>query len=156
MVREAGLIDMEVVMMRYNRKVWRIAATIFILMYLIGCGNHPAGYAEETAAERGKEKDTIMSEGRTEDYKAAKDVNKMIADAIGCDEETADSLRKTMEKGGISGIRDVAVEDQTIGTILCVRGSEDVNYYVYIDRGFFISRIRENSLKGRVIYRAMR
>ena len=112
-----------------------------------------------TAEKKAVEKETAEKEAveteTVEEESANKTAEEMISSILECDAETSRALIGTMEGAGIPGVKSVELWSKKANTILMVTGSNEIQYYVKVGRGYFISEIRQDAADGKRIYRAI-
>ncbi|MDD3253303.1 MAG: hypothetical protein PHV18_12175 [Lachnospiraceae bacterium] len=79
----------------------------------------------------------------------------MLKNCLGCGDRTADSLLQTIEAADISGITNISLHQEKNPRILEIGAADSQLYYVYIEKGYFISRICSQDLNGEKIYEAI-
>lgn len=83
-------------------------------------------------------------------------VTETLKELLGCNTKTAESIEKQCSLVGIDDITGIEKETNDVYIILKMTAQkESVDYYVFLDKGFFLEQIRKDAKDGKRIYMAM-
>lgn len=89
------------------------------------------------------------------DFISGNNITAELGNLLGCDERTAQSVRKNISRAIKNEISTVTAKTDSIGIKLTVTDENGDVYVVFIDRGYFVSEIFKGSENGERIYFAM-
>lgn len=83
------------------------------------------------------------------------DIVKKIQEVLNCDIKVAESIKRRCEGVGISDVQ--IIEKQLDSAYIVVKMSveDGKDYYLFLDRGFFLYKIREGAIDGKCMFRVI-
>lgn len=127
-----------------------ILIALLSLFCLTGC------MSTETVETRAEAEETEMIETTLPDpVSIANDLelSSAIQELVACEERTAESIADQIFLVEIKDITEIEmIRSDEIYTILELATEDQTKYYVYLESGYFLSKITENDLDGEVVY----
>lgn len=128
-----------------------ILIALLSLFCLTGC------MSTETVETRAEAEETEMIETTLPDpVSIANDLelSSAIQELVACEERTAESIADQISLVEIRDITEIEmIRNDEIYTILELTTEDQTTYYVYLESGYFLSKITENDLDGEIVYR---
>lgn len=82
------------------------------------------------------------------------ELSSAIQELVACEERTAESIADQISLVEIRDITEIEmIRNDEIYTILELTTEDQTTYYVYLESGYFLSKITENDLDGEIVYR---
>lgn len=82
------------------------------------------------------------------------ELSSAIQELVACEERTAESIADQISLVEIRDITEIEmIRNDNIYTILELATEDQTKYYVYLESGYFLSKITENDLDGEIVYR---
>lgn len=127
-----------------------ILIALLSLFCLTGC------MSTETVETRAEAEETEMIETTLPDpVSIANDLelSSAIQELVACEERTAESIADQIFLVEIKDITEIEmIRSDEIYTILELATEDQTKYYVYLESGYFLSKITENDLDGEIVY----
>lgn len=130
-----------------------ILIALLSLFCLTGC------MSTETVETREEAEETEMIETTLPDpVSIANDLelSSAIQELVACEERTAESIADQISLVEIRDITEIEmIRSDEIYTIFELATEDQTKYYVYLESGYFLSKITENDLDGEIVYQQM-
>lgn len=130
-----------------------ILIALLSLFCLTGC------MSTETVETRAEAEETEMIETTLPDpVSIANDLelSSAIQELVACEERTAESIADQISLVEIRDITEIEmIRSDEIYTIFELATEDQTKYYVYLESGYFLSKITENDLDGEIVYQQM-
>lgn len=128
-----------------------ILIALLSLFCLTGC------MSTETVETRAEIEETEMIETTLPDPVSITndlELSSAIQELVACEERTAESIADQLSLVEIRDITEIEmIRNDEIYTILELATEDQTKYYVYLEPGYFLSKITENDLDGEIVYR---
>lgn len=128
-----------------------ILIALLSLFCLTGC------MSAETVETRAEIEETEMIETTLPDPVSITndlELSSAIQELVACEERTAESIADQISLVEIRDITEIEmIRNDEIYTILELTTEDQTKYYVYLEPGYFLSKITENDLDGEIVYR---
>ena len=128
-----------------------ILIALLSLFCLTGC------MSTETVETRAEIEETEMIETTLPDPVSITndlELSSTIQELVACEERTAESIADQISLVEIRDITEIEmIRNDEIYTILELATEDQTKYYVYLEQGYFLSKITENDLDGEIVYR---
>lgn len=127
-----------------------ILIALLSLFCLTGC------MSTETVETRAEIEETEMIETTLPDPVSITndlELSSAIQELVACEERTAESIADQISLVEIRDITEIEmIRSDEIYTILELATEDQTKYYVYLESGYFLSKITENDLDGEIVY----
>lgn len=127
-----------------------ILIALLSLFCLTGC------MSTETVETRAEIEETEMIETTLPDPVSITndlELSSAIQELVACEERTAESIADQISLVEIRDITEIEmIRNDEIYTILELTTEDQTKYYVYLESGYFLSKITENDLDGEIVY----